>query len=139
MVATTFHLARKVFVVDVPSQACVLPIWSPTSIIRASSYSCHILFEMPGTSAQKRRDIDDMDLDEIVMSTAVQRALPDLVGLYDDADYELMLSNPPSSISAVPMEVRRTIKSFATQLDRHERLSSMWKHQVSINYLQNFR
>jgi hypothetical protein len=70
-----------------------------------------------------------MDLDHLIQSDEVQNLLPDLNGLYNTRGFEAWVSNPPDTISSEPDSVRKTIRGYAIEIDRHERLSDIWTTQ----------
>jgi hypothetical protein len=79
----------------------------------------------------RQYETPNMDLGCTVKSPTVQRVLPDLAGLHDTPGFNAFLANPPNSITPDPEKVRCLIQGYAMQLERHERLTEMWKHQVS--------
>ena len=73
-----------------------------------------------------------MDLELAVKSEAVQMNLPDLVGVHNTTGFDAFLANPPPTITSVPSDIRRVVKAYAVQLERHERSTPMWDQQVCV-------
>ena len=78
-----------------------------------------------------------MDLDRGIQSRTMQKVLPSLGSLYDTSGFDAFLANPPESINSNPVKIKTLILGYAAQLERHERLTEMWKHQVGSPHLSS--
>jgi hypothetical protein len=84
------------------------------------------------TSANPR---ENSNIAQALLSPTVQRALPDLAGLNDTFGFDTFLASPPPTITPDPRAVREHIRGYAVQLERHERFTDIWKHQVIAHHM----
>jgi hypothetical protein len=71
-------------------------------------------------------------------SEATQRALPDLKGAHDTHGFDAFMVDPPFTITSEPGELRRVLKNYAVQLERHERSTKIWEQQVRDIQISQF-
>lgn len=69
-------------------------------------------------------------MEHALQSPTVQKALPDLAGLHNTLGFDGFLASPPPTVTSEPRAVREHIRGYAVQLERHERFTELWKHQV---------
>jgi hypothetical protein len=69
-------------------------------------------------------------MEHAVQSPTVQKALPDLAGLHNTLGFDGFLASPPPTVTSEPRAVREHFRGYAVQLERHERFTELWKHQV---------
>jgi hypothetical protein len=73
---------------------------------------------------------ESRNIDPALQSPTVQRALPDLSGLHSTFGFDMFLASPLPTITSESTVVREHIRGYAVQLERHERFTDIWKHQV---------
>ncbi|KAF2435420.1 hypothetical protein EJ08DRAFT_656424 [Tothia fuscella] len=70
-----------------------------------------------------------MELDLGIDTDVVQRAIPNLRGLRDTHGFSQILANSPHTATSEPGELKRVLKNYAIQLERHESEAEMWQRQ----------
>jgi hypothetical protein len=69
-------------------------------------------------------------MEHTLQSPTVQKALPDLASLDTTLGFDGFLASPPPTVTADPKSIREHLRGYAVQLERHERFTEIWKHQV---------